>query len=46
MKQIRVYVDDKTYKELKEDCVMYRLTLAQLAGLKINGFTIKKEQTP
>jgi len=40
MKQIRVQVDDKTYQELKSAAKKYRLTLAQIGGLKINGFEI------
>ena len=47
-KQIRVYVDEKSYLELKKESQKFRLTLSQYAGIKLNGFQIvelKKQET-
>lgn len=44
MKQIRVYLDDKSYNELKEQAKEFRLTLCQLAGLKLNGIKLVRQE--
>ena len=39
-KQIRVFLDGKTYEELKKDAAKFRLSLGQYAAIKINGYSI------
>jgi hypothetical protein len=43
-KQIRVSISDESYKELKEQSKKMNLNLYSLAGLRLNGYKITKQQ--
>lgn len=45
MKQIRVFLDDVSYNELKKASKELRMTLGQVAGLKLRGFRIIHTKT-
>ena len=43
-KQLRVWVDNNTYKKLKDESKSYGIELQQYAGLYLRGLRITKAQ--
>lgn len=41
-KQIRVHVSEAAHKDLTEKAKAFKITLAQFAGIRLNGFEIRK----
>jgi len=41
--QIRVFVEQNSYNEVKKEAKDLRLELGRLAGLKLSGYKITKE---